>query len=145
MLVIHRRGSCRAGMGRYYHGSGMFAEIGRKLFSGGIKKAISSGTSSAIAHKLADAVVNGVTSSTSKKVADAIIKEGISAAGKASANVVNTAIDSIVNKVKKKKRPHPVEQQHHYSEGYNIVSPTPLKRKKIHIDSLIDGSGIVYD
>ena len=144
MLVIHRRGSCRAGMGRYYHGSGMFAEIGRKLFSGGIKKAISSGTSSAIAHKLADAVVNGATSSTSKKITDAIIKEGVSAAGKASANVVNTAIDSIVNKVKKKKRPHPVVQQHH-SEACSIVASTPLKRKKIHIDSLIDGSGIVYD
>ena len=89
--------------------------------------------------------MNGATSSTSKKVADAIIKEGISAVGKASANVVNTAIDSIVNKVKKKKRPHPVEQPHHHSEAYRFVSTIPLKRKKIHIDSLIDSSGIIYD
>ena len=145
MLVIHRRGSCRGGMGRYYHGSGMFGEIGRKLISSGIKKAISSGTSSAIAHKVADAVVNGATSSTSKKVADAIIKEGVSAVGKASANILNTAIDSVVNKVKKRKRPHPVVQQQPHSEAYSIVVPTPLKRKKIDIDSLIDGSGIVYD
>ena len=144
MLVIHRRGSCCGGMERYYHGSGMFGEIGRKLFSSGIQKAISSGTSSAIAHKVADAVVNGATSSTSKKVADAIIKEVVSAAGKASANAVNTAIDSVVNKVKKKKRSYPVVQQPH-SEAYSIVVPSPLKRKKIDIDSLIDGSGIVYD
>ena len=90
MLIIHRRGSSRGGMGMYYyHGSGMFGEIGRKLFS----KAISSGTNSAIAHKVTDAVVNGATSSTSKKVADAIIKEVVSAAGKASVNAVNTAID----------------------------------------------------
>ena len=64
MLIIQRRGSCRGGMGRYYHGSGMFGEIGRKLFSSGIKKIISSGTSSSIAHKVADAVVNGATSTS---------------------------------------------------------------------------------
>ena len=84
----------------YYHGSGMFGEIRRKLFSSGMKKAISSVTSSAIAHKVADAVENGA-SSTSKKVADAIIKEAVSVTGKASANTVNTAIDSVVHKVKK--------------------------------------------
>ena len=147
MLVIHRGGSgCRGGgMGRYYHGSGMFGEIGRKLFSSGIGKAINSGASSAIAHKVADAVVNGATS-TSKKVADAIIKEAVSAAGKASANAVNTAIDSVVNKVVKT-RPHPVHQSHPEAAWDNIVAaPSPLKRKKIDIiDSLIDGSGIIYD
>ena len=145
MLVIRRRGSdCRGGMERYYHGSGMFGEIGRKLFSSGIGKAINSGTSSAIAHKVADAVVNGA-SSTSKKVADAIIKEAASAAGKASANAVNTAIDSIVNKVVKK-RPHPVQQSHSEAAWDIIAAPSPLKRKKIDIiDSLIDGSGIIYD
>ena len=70
-------------------------------------------------------------SSTSKRVADAIIKEAVSAAGKASTNAVNTVIDSVVNKVKK--RSHPIQQPHE------------LKRRKIDIDSLIDGSGIVYD
>ena len=112
----------------------MFDEIARTLFSSGIKKAISSGTSSAIAHKVVDAVVNGATS-TSKRLADAIIKEAVSTAGKVSTNAVNAVIDSVVNKVKK--RPYPVQQPH--SEA------TPLKRNKIDIDSLIDGSGIVYD
>ena len=131
-------------MGRYYHGSGMFGEIARALFPDGIKKALSSGAGSAIAHKVVDAVVNGA-SSTPKQVADAIVKEVVSAvAGKASAKAVNTAIDSIVNKVKSKKRPHPVVQQPHHSEARSTAVP-PVKRKKINIDSVIDGSGIVYD
>ena len=99
MLIIQRRGSCRGGMGRYYHDSGMFGEIGRKLFSSDIKKIISSGTSSDIAHKVADAVVNGATS-TSKKVADAIAKELTST----SASAVKTAIDSVVKKMRGTKR-----------------------------------------
>ena len=58
MLVIHRG---HGGMGRYYHcGSGMLDEIGQKLFSNGIKKAISSGTSSSIAHKVVEAVSAGI-------------------------------------------------------------------------------------
>ena len=127
MLVIHRSGG-GGGMGRYYHGSGMIEEIGRKLFSSGLKKVISSGTTSAIAHKVVDAVVNGAASETSKKVASAIAKEVVSAAGKASANAV---FDSIANKKKRS------------ADAYSVV---PLKRKKIiDIDSLIDGSGIVYD
>ena len=123
MLVIHRG---HGGMGRYYRGSGMLNDIGQKLFPNGIKKAISSGTSSTIAHKVADAVVNGA--------ANAIIKEAVSAGvGKA----VNTVVDSVVNTVKKKKkRSHPSSS---HTEG------EPLKRTKIDIDSLIDGSGIVYD
>ena len=128
MLVIHRSGG-GSGMGRYYHGSGMIEEIGRKLFSSGLKKVISSGTTSAIAHKVVDAVVNGAASETSKKVANAIAKEVVSAAGKASANAI---FDSIANKKKKRS-----------ADAYSVV---PLKRKKIiNIDSLIDGSGIVYD
>ena len=77
----------------------MFDAIAQKLFSSGIKKVISSGTSSAIAHKVADAVVNGATS-TSKKVADVIAKELTST----SASVVKTAIDSVVKKVRGTKR-----------------------------------------
>ena len=139
MLVIQRRGSSLGGMGRYYQGSGMFDTIARKLFSSGIKKVISNGASSSIAHKVADAVVNGATSSTSKKVADAIVKEATSAAGKASASAVKTAIDSVVNKVVKGvKRPAAIESS-------IIVHQQPSKRKKINIDSLIDGSGIIYD
>ena len=120
MLVIHRG---HGGMGRYYRGSGMLNDIGQKLFPDGIKKVISSDTGSSIAHKVADAVVNGA--------ANAIIKEAVSGnVGKA----VNTVVDSVVNTVKKKKRTYPS-----HSEG------VPLKRTKIDIDSLIDGSGIVYD
>ena len=139
MLVIQRRGSSSdGGMRRYYRGSGMFDAIAQRLLSSGIKKVISNGTSSAIAHKVADAVVNGATSSTSKKVVDAIVKEATSAAGKASASAVKTAIDSVVKKVKGIKRP--------VAESPIITSQQPSsKRKKINIDSLIDGSGIIYD
>ena len=139
MLVIQRRGSSSGGgMRRYYRGSGMFDVIAQRLLSSGIKKVISNGTSSAIAHKVADAVVNGATSSTSKKVADAIVKEATSAAGKASASAVKTAIDSVVNKVRGAKRP--------VAKSPIITHQQPSsKRKKINIDSLIDGSGIIYD
>ena len=136
MLVIHRRGSSLGGMGRYYQGSGVFDAITRKLFSSGIKMFISNGTSSAIAHNVADVVVNGATS-TSKKVADAIVKEATSAAGKASASAVKTAIVSVVNKVKGVKR----------SAAESSIAvhqqPSLAKKKRINIDSLIDGSGIV--
>lgn len=133
MLLIQRNGCggggvlFHGGMRRYYRGSGMIADIGRKLFSSGIKKALSSGTTSAIAHKVVDAVVNGAASETSKEVVNAIAKEVISAAGKASANAV---FDSIANKKKRS------------ADTYTAV---PSKRKKNDIDSLIDGSGIVYD
>ena len=148
MLVIHRRGSYRGGdgMGRYYHGSGMFGEIARALFPDGVKKALSSGAGAAIAHKVVDAVVNGA-SSAPKQVADTIVKEVASAiAGKTSSKAVNTAIDSIVDKVKSKKRSYPVVQQPHHSEAArSTTAAPPVKRKKINIDSVIDGSGIIYD
>ena len=117
----------------------MFVAIAQRLLSSGIKKVISNGTSSAIAHKVVDAVVNGATSSTSKKVADTIVKEATSAAGKASASTVKTAIDSLVKKVKGTKRPVAEAPITVYQQ------PPPSKRKKINIDSLIDGSGIIYD
>ena len=72
MLIIRRRdvvGSVGGGgMGRSYRyrGSGIFGTIARQLFSSGIKKVISSGASSAVAHKVADAVVNGATSASKK-------------------------------------------------------------------------------
>jgi len=137
MLIIRRNGGRNSGgMGRYYRGSGMLGTLARTLFSGGVKKVINSATSSAIAHKVADAVVDGATS-TSKKVADAIVNEAVSAAGKASANAVNSVIDSVANKVRRK-RPVVQEPQEQY---YN----KPVKRYKIDVDSLFDGSGIVYD
>ena len=140
MLVIHRRGSCNGGAGRYYSGSGMFDGIGRKLFSSGIKKAISSGTSSAIAHKVADAVVNGATS-TSKKVVDAILKGTTAAVEKATASVVNEAIDSVVKKLTKK-RSLPETPPHPHEPVVVVVQPII---KKLYIDSVIDGSGILFE
>ena len=124
LLIInnHRGHGNVGGLGRYYRGSGMFGAIARKLFSGGVRKAISSGASSALVHKVADTVVNGAVK---KKVADAIGKEVASAAGKASAH--------LIKKVVTKKRP---------AEPCAIeLSPT----KKSKINSIIDGSGIVYD
>lgn len=130
MLIIRRDGSCAGGMKRY-HGSGMFDAIGRKLFSSGIKKAITSSTSKAIAHKVADAAVSSAVS-TSKILGDAVIKGAAFAAQNAASNAVNSAIDSVVERVKRKtEAPDP------------IVVPPP-KRKK-YIDSLVNGSGIVFD
>ena len=139
MLVIQRRGSSLGGMGRYYYrGSGMLDAITRTLFYSGIKKVINSGTSSAIAHKVADAVVNGATS-RSKNVANAIAKELTST----SASAVKTAIDSVVKKERGTKRLQSIPAA--AAEPSIIVQPPPLKRMKINIDSLIDCSGIVYD
>ena len=63
------------------------------------------------------------------------MNEAVSVAEKASANAVNSVIDSVAKKVRNKKRPHyPVQEQ-----------LLPLKKNKIDINSLFDGSGIVYD
>ena len=132
LLIInnHRGHGNVGGLGRYYRGSGMLGTITRKLFSGGIRKAISSGTSSALVHKVADTVVNGAVK---KKVADAIGKEVASAAGKASAHLIDSAIKKVVTK--KKKRPAATEPC--------AIELSPTKKSKIN--SIIDGSGIVYD
>ena len=69
MLVIKPR--CGAhGIGRYADdadaGSGIFDSITRKMVATGLKKAISTGANSVIAHKISDAVVNGATSASQK-------------------------------------------------------------------------------
>ena len=83
-------------------------------------------------------MVNGATS-TSKKVADAT---------STSASAVKTAIDSVVKKVRGTKRL--IQSIPAAAAEPSIVvqpppPPPPLKRTKINIDSLIDGSGIIYD
>ena len=113
----------------------MFDAFTRKLFSSGIKKVISSGTSSAIAHQVADAVVNGATS-TSKNVANAIAKELTST----SASAVKTAIVKVRGTKRLQSIPAAAAEP-----SIVVQPPLPLKRTKINIDSLIDGSGIVYD
>ena len=103
-------------MGRYYHGSGIVDDIGRTLLS----KAISSGTSSAIAHKVVDSVVNGATL-VGKKTANAALKGAVNA-------VVQEQLAG-----RRRKRP-----------STTAIAGPPLA-KRFNIDSLIDGSGIVYD
>ena len=86
---------------------------------------------SAIAHKVADAVVNGATP-TSPKVGKAIVKGATLAGQEAVEGVVNNAIDSTKKWIVGKKR----------SLADPIIVP---KKGKLDIDSLIDGSGIVHD
>ena len=131
MLVINEsRGGGMCG----YAGSGMFDTLGRKLFSSGLKRIISSGASSAIAHKVADAVVNGAKSAT-RKAAEFAAKEAISA--------VTPYVKDTVKKIVGLKRslvpvatdPPPLHQ----------VDSINLKKARLDINSLIDGSGIILD
>ena len=65
LAVAPRCGGAR----RYcYVGSCIFETINRTMLSSGFKKAISNGAKSAIAQKVANAVVNGATSATQKAV-----------------------------------------------------------------------------
>ena len=59
MLVTKSRPGANAGGLKRYSGAGIFSSIGRKIFSSGLKKAISSDISSDLAQKVADAVVSG--------------------------------------------------------------------------------------
>ena len=126
MLVIRSRGggSCDSGLGGY-SGSGMLDAVGRQLFSSGFK---SSGVKSALAHKVVDAVVNGATS-TSQNVGKAVVKDATSAGQKAVESVVNNAIDPTKKWIVGKKRS---------SLDDPIIVP---QKRKLDIDSLIDGSG----
>ena len=50
--------------------------ITRKMFATGLKKAISTGANSVIAHKISDAVVNGATSASQKAV-ESVVNEAV--------------------------------------------------------------------
>ena len=110
----------------------MLDAVGRQLFSRGFKRAISSGVNSDLTHKVADDVVNGATS-TSQKVGKAVIKGEMSAGQKAVGSVVNYAIYSTKKWIVGKKRSSVVDP---------IIVP---QKRKLDIDSLTDGSGIVLD
>ena len=70
MLVIKSRSTVKR---RYrYGGSGVIDTFGRRMFSSGLKKVISSAVKSKTAHNLADAVVSGATSATKKAVESAV-------------------------------------------------------------------------
>ena len=92
------------------------------MFASGLKKAISTGAKSVIAQKVADAVVNGATSTVQK----------------AAEGAVNEAINSVKPYVKKKlfvgQKRSPIQ-----------IETVQNKIPKIDINSLIDGSGIVFD
>ncbi len=134
MLVIAPRGG---GTRRYcYGGSGIFDTISRKMMASGFKKAISSGAKSAIAQKVADAVVNGATSATQKAVEGAV-KEAI--------NTVKPYVKDSLQKLVSRKGPHNTS-----TTTTTTITPPPssgynVKKSKININSLIDGSGIVLD
>ena len=129
MLVIRSRGSCDIGLGRY-SGSGLLDAVGGKLFSRRFKRAISSGVNSATAHTVEDAVVNGATS-TSQKVGKAVVTGTTSVGQKTIENFVNNARE--VDFGKKRSIP---------SLADPIIVP---QKRKLDIDSLIDGPGIVLD
>lgn len=133
MLVIYRRNyryqRNNGGMTRYYkNGDGLMVD--ELLQKSGIKadNLLSS------AHKVIDAVVDG-TASASKKVADSLIDK----AGETSAKLVNKAVDSLINKVVRKRK---VKQQPQEQPVASL-----LKKRKL-VNSFIDktgGSGIVFD
>ena len=141
MLVIKPR--CGAhGMGRYTaatitaDGSGIFDSITRKMFATGLKKAISTGANSVIAHKISDAVVNGATSASQKAVESA----------------VNEAVNTVKPLVKESLKKLVGQKRHRSSPSAAIPVvleeiATTIKKKKPNIDinSLIDGSGIIFD
>ena len=137
MLIIKPRGGDH-GMGRYaaVEGSGIFDSISRKMFATGLKKAISTGANSVIAHKISDAVVNGATSASQKAV-ESVVNEAV--------NTVKPIVKESLKKLVGQKRS---------SSSPSISIPvvleeiaTTIKKKKPNIDinSLIDGSGIVFD
>ena len=133
MSIVYRRAAIR----RYrYGGSGIIDTIVRAMFSSGAK-AISSGASSAVAQKVANTVVNGATCAA-KETANAALKGATIAAQRAGERAINETIKAVVTKAtakrKRKKRKRPAS-----------TVPAAADAKRININSLIDGSGILLD
>ena len=127
MLIIKSRGG-DYGMRRYAV-SGIFYSITRKMFASGLKKAISTGANSVIAHKVADAVVNGATSA-SQKASESVVNEAV--------NAIKPIVKESLKKLVGQKRPPPAEA---------VLEEIAKKKNKPNIDinSLINGSGIIFD
>ena len=117
MLLIQPRGG---GKKQYrYGGSGIFDSLTRKLFSSGMKNVINTAAKSAITQKVANAVVNGAASTAE--------------------NAVKKALNSTINRIKQgRKRSPPI-----IIEGEQPQQE--VKKAKVDINSLINGSGIVLD
>ena len=138
MLVIKSRGG-NSGMGRYAAmGSGIFDSITRKMFVSGLKKAISTGANSVIAHKVADAVVNGATTA-SQKAAASVVNEAV--------NAVKPIIKESLKKLVGQKRSLPPPPVSTIPIVFEEIATTVNKKKKPNIDinSLINGFGIIFD
>ena len=134
MLVVAPRGDGRR---QYcYGGSGIFDIISRSMLSRGFKKVISTNARSAIAQKVADVVVNGATSATQKAVEGAV-NEAINAA----TPYVKESVQNLISR----KRPHTGTTTTITTTTTTIPSGYDVKKPKINITSLIDGSGIVLD
>ena len=134
MLVIRARGSCDSRLGRY-SGSGMFDAIGRKLFSSGFKKAISSGVNSAIAHICCRCCGEWKYFNITKGWKSCCKRCSVRRE-KAAESAVNNAIDSTKKWFVGRKR----------SIQLSVDEPIIVPQyRKLEIDSLIDGSGIVLD
>ncbi len=120
-LVIHnRQGSAASGL-RRYRGTGIFSTIGRKLFSSGIKKVISVAAQANLPQKIANVVVDGARSAGEKF--------GKTAGGK---------LTSAVRKRVTRKRPAPIDS---FSEAE--AQPPPSAKRKLDIDRIINGEGII--
>ena len=139
MLVIKSRGG-NSGMGRYAAiGSGIFDSITRKNFASGLKKAISTGANSVIAHKVADAVVNGATTA-SQKAAASVVNEAVNAVKP----IVKESLKKLVGQQRSLPPPPPVST---IPIVFEEIATTVNKKKKPNIDinSLFNGSGIIFD
>ena len=131
MLVIKKP---RGGGTRTYQygGSGIFDAICSKMFSSGLKKAISRGAQSVLGQKVADAVVKGAVTAT-EKATHAAVNEAI--------NTLTPYVKESLQKVITGKK-RPVEK---INPSPTTPSENTAKISKLDINSLIDGSGIVFD
>ena len=135
MLVKRTRGSCDSGLGRY-SGSGMFNAISRKLVSSGFKKAISR---SELCYSSQSYRCCGEQSYfNNTMVGKAVVKGAVSAWQIAAESAVNNTIDSTKKWFVGRKRS--IQPSLSVAEGIIVT-----QKRKLDIDSLIDGSGIVLD
>ena len=145
LVVKKQRGG---GPRRYrYGGSGILDGLIQKLFSSSVKSVINRGVNSVVAHKLANTVVNGATTAA-KKTANAALNGATQATQRAAERAVNEAINTVTPYVKKKLVGVVVQKTKKKKVAGKrpaaaITSPPAAKR--ININSLIDGSGIVLD
>ena len=145
MLKKQRGGGPR----RYrYGGSGILDGLIQKLFSSSVKSVINRGLNSVVAHKLANTVVNGATTAA-KKTANAALNGATQATQRAAERAVNEAINTVTPYVKKKLVGVVQKTKKKKVAGKRPAAAAAITSqpaaKRININSLIDGSGIVLD